>query len=366
MPGSPRHRARWPRAPACVWLHRLEQLAELARPPDERRLALRLDRLQRRRIDCRSAGQSEDRHARRRVRAAQRARRLALDLAAQQPLGVEARRALRPAAAISARGRSPPAASDRRDRTPCAARPAQLARDHQPGVNADADLEADAAFGNPLRAAAVAPRRRCSTRCAPRGGRHPRAPAGSRRRARRRSPKAVAKRPPPRAASSRIERLLRVQRARRAARDRARRPSGLDTARRQERTVTCRRSPVGRSGSPHVELGAGGSRDSTRLSARSSPSIVTSRFSTALAVTVASSVRNRSSRSSAGIAMGPSSELLENRFLHRGAAHRQLSGQALEEDQPPRVEVGAGRRRLAAQLLGRRVARACPSSPASR
>src|SRR5207244_1537124 len=50
-------------------------------------------------------------------------------------------------------------------------------------------------------------------------------------------------------------------------------------------------------------------------------------------------------------------ELAHDDVLAGGAANRDLAGQALEEDEPPRVEVGTRRRRLAAELLGRGVAR---------
>ena len=43
--------------------------------------------------------------------------------------------------------------------------------------------------------------------------------------------------------------------------------------------------------------------------------------------------------------------------MHRASADRHGARQALQEDEPPRVEIRAGRRRLAAELLGRRVAR---------
>ena len=54
---------------------------------------------------------------------------------------------------------------------------------------------------------------------------------------------------------------------------------------------------------------------------------------------------------------GFGAELPEDDLLHRLAAHRELAGQTLEKDEPPGVEVGARRGRLAAQLLGSSVAR---------
>ena len=49
------------------------------------------------------------------------------------------------------------------------------------------------------------------------------------------------------------------------------------------------------------------------------------------------------------------SEVAVNGLLHRAAAHDRLAGETLDQDQPPGVEVGAQRRRVAEQLLGSRV-----------
>src|SRR5207244_10139937 len=49
-------------------------------------------------------------------------------------------------------------------------------------------------------------------------------------------------------------------------------------------------------------------------------------------------------------------ELLVDDVRARSSSHRELARQALEEDEPPRVEVRAGRGRLAAELLGSGIA----------